>query len=138
VNAVAALAAGQGECCVTDRTGWPVVEVVVGGPRELDRVIDELEEIVAAEQPFALLVSGPPSLAAWQDLLWGSPEARRRLRRLRPSLGTWCRGSAHLVEEDVDSPAALRPAELAWGCAAQAFADSPRAHSWLRDSLAGR
>lgn len=104
-------------------------------------MIDELERIVASERPFALLVAGPPDLAAWRRLLWGSPEARRRLRRLRPSLGTWCVGSAHLVHADCrdsSTPAALRPAELAWGCAAGAFADRQQARSWLRDHLADR
>lgn len=136
--AVAAGAADQGYRSVTDRTGWPVVEVVVDGAEELERAVCELEEIVAAEQPFALLVSGPPSLAAWQRLLWAAPDARRRLRRLRPSLGTWCQGSAHLVEADVDSPVELAPAELTWGCAAKAFTEPPQARSWLRDSLAVR
>jgi hypothetical protein len=126
---------------VADRSAWPVVEVTVDRPEELEVMIDELEEIVASERPFALLVSGPADLAAWRHLLWGSPDARRRLRRLRPSLGTWCVGSAHLVgneTRDLPTPAALRPAELAWGCAAGAFADRKQARSWLRDHLADR
>ena len=134
--AVAAPAVEQGQRSVTDRTGWPVVEVAVGGVEELDVAIGELEEIVAAEQPFALLVSGPTTLAAWERLLWRAPHARRRLRRLRPALGTWCRGTAHVVSDDADSPAALRLAGLSWGCAAKAFTDAPAARSWLHGSLA--
>lgn len=136
--AVAEGAAERAERCVADRSGWPVVEVTVAGPEELEQAVDELEAIVATEQPFALLVHGPSSLAAWQRLLWGSPSARRRLRRLRPSLGTWCAGSAHVVDEDCPSRAALRPAELAWGCHAQAFADPPQARRWLSENLAAR
>lgn len=131
----------QGQRWVADRSAWPVVEVAVGGPDELDEMIDELEELVAQERPFALLVSGPADLVAWRHLLWGSPEARRRLRRLRPSLGTWCVGSAHLVDDvrrALPTPAALRPAELAWGCAAGAFADRRQADSWLHDHLVDR
>jgi hypothetical protein len=135
VIAVAAPAAEQGQRSVTDRTGWPVVEVAVSDAETLDLAVGELEEIVAAEQPFALLVSGPATLAAWERLLWGAPHARRRLRRLRPALGTWCRGTAHVVADDAEAPAALRLAGLSWGCAAQAFTDAPAARSWLRGSL---
>ena len=115
-----------------------VVEVRVAAPNELDQLIDELENIVAAERPFALLVEGPPNLDAWQRLLWGSPQARRRLRRLRPALGTWCVGSAHVVAEGREAltRAALRPAELAWGCTAAAFADRGQARHWLDARMA--
>ena len=114
-----------------------VVEVRVAAPRELDQLIDELERIVAAERPFALLVDGPRDLDAWQRLLWGSPQARRRLRRLRPALGTWCVGSAHVVDGcEALTRAALRPAELAWGCAAAAFDDRGQARSWLDARMA--
>jgi hypothetical protein len=73
---------------VVDRSRWPVVAVSVEEPADLDTLADELEEIVAEEQPFALSVVWPRDIDTLQRRLWAAPAAtRRRLRRQRAALG---------------------------------------------------
>jgi hypothetical protein len=106
---------------VVDRSAWPVVTVSVETTSDLDQLADELELLLAEEQPFALSVIAPRDLDALQEMLWDSPGARRRLRRQRARLAAWCEAAAHVLDEHAfarTSPSALRYAELIWGCAA--------------------
>jgi hypothetical protein len=106
---------------VVDRTGWPVVTVSVAEPSDLDRLADELELLLAEEQPFALNVVAPRDLSVLQEMLWEAPAARRRLRRQRARLAAWCEAAAHVLDPlalAYTSPSTLRYAELIWGCAA--------------------
>jgi hypothetical protein len=108
---------------VLDRAGWPVVTVSVEGPADLDTLADELDALLAEEQPFALTVVAPRDLDALQEMLWDAPAARRRLRRQRARLAAWCEAAAHVLEPHAyarTSPSALRYAELIWGCTALA------------------
>jgi hypothetical protein len=106
---------------VVDRSAWPVVTVSVESSTDLDLLADELELLLAEEQPFALSVLAPRDLDALQEMLWEAPSARRRLRRQRARLAAWCEAAAHVLDEHAfarRSPSALRYAELIWGCAA--------------------
>jgi hypothetical protein len=106
---------------VVDRSAWPVVTVTVESTSDLDLLADELELLLAEEQPFALSVVAPRDLDALQEMLWDSPAARRRLRRQRARLAAWCEATAHVLDQHAfarRSPSALRYAELIWGCAA--------------------
>ena len=106
---------------VVDRSAWPVVTVSVESAGDLDQLADELELLLAAEEPFALSVVAPRDLDALQEMLWDAPAARRRLRRQRARLAAWCEAAAHVLDERAfarRSPSALRYAELIWGCAA--------------------
>jgi hypothetical protein len=108
---------------VVDRSAWPVVTVSVETTGDLDLLADELELLLAEEQPFALNVVAPRDLDTLQELLWDAPAARRRLRRQRARLAAWCEATAHVLDPHAfarTSPSALRYAELIWGCAALA------------------
>jgi hypothetical protein len=108
---------------VVDRSAWPIVTVSVESVSDLDQLADELEQLLAEEQPFALTVVAPRDLDALQEMLWDAPAARRRLRRQRARLSAWCEATAHVLDEHAfarKSPSALRYAELIWGCAAVA------------------
>lgn len=108
---------------VVDRSAWPVVTVSVENKGDLDELADQLEQLLAEEQPFALSVVAPRDLDALQEMLWDAPAARRRLRRQRSRLAAWCEAAAHVLDEHAfarTSPSALRYAELIWGCLAVA------------------
>ena len=108
---------------VVDRSAWPVVTVSVETTSDLDQLADELELLLADEQPFALSVVAPRDLGALQEMLWDAPAARRRLRRQRARLAAWCEAAAHVLDEHAlarTSPSSLRYAELIWGCLAVA------------------
>jgi hypothetical protein len=108
---------------VVDRSAWPVVTVSVETTSDLDQLADELELLLAEEQPFALSVVAPRDLGALQEMLWDAPAARRRLRRQRARLAAWCEAAAHVLDEHAlarTSPSTLRYAELIWGCLAVA------------------
>jgi hypothetical protein len=126
---------------VVDRTGWPVVTVSVANAADLETLADELELLLAEEQPFALSVVAPRDLDALQEMLWEAPVARRRLRRQRARLAAWCEATAHVLDEHAlarTSPSTLRYAELIWGCAAVAADCEERAVDKLLALLADR
>ena len=100
-----------------------MVTVSVAGAADLETLVDELELLLADEQPFALSVVEPRDLDALQEMLWDAPAARRRLRRQRARLAAWCEAAAHVLDPHSlarTSPSTLRYAELIWGCAALA------------------
>src|SRR4051794_38938849 len=105
---------------IVDRAGWPVVHVHVEEPADLDTLATELEDVLDLEQPFGVVVVAPQSLDALHEMLWAAPNARRRLRRLRPRLAAWCEAVAHVMSERAyarTSPYELRCAQIIWGCA---------------------
>jgi len=126
---------------VIDRSQFPVVTVSIQEPGDLDLLADGLEELLDAERPFALLLNEPRDLEALQAMLWATPNARRRLRRLRARLAAWCEATAHVLAPDAYArkhPSTLRYAELIWGCEAVA-ADCPDTGSQtLLERLAAR
>lgn len=118
-----------------------LLEVAICDGDALGAVIDRLEALVAGHRPFALLVTGSPDLESWQRMLWQAPASRARLRRIRSALGTWCAGTAHLVETQGDGALAAaerRFAELCWGCRAEPFTDRAAAVAWLTARLEDR
>lgn len=126
---------------VVDRTGWPVVTVSVANAADLEALADELELLLAEEQPFALTVVAPRDLDALQEMLWQAPAARRRLRRQRARLAAWCEATAHVLDQHAlarTSPSTLRYAELIWGCAALAAECKEEAIDKLLALLADR
>jgi hypothetical protein len=126
---------------VVDRSRWPVVTVSVEEPADLDLLADELEGILAEEQPFALNVVAPQELDALQRMLWAAPNARRRLRRQRAALAAWCETTAHVLTPQAlarATPTALRYAELIWGCATIAAPSADNAIDILLARLADR
>jgi hypothetical protein len=126
---------------VVDRTGWPVVTISVADTADLEALADELELLLAEEQPFALSVVAPRDLDALQEMLWEAPVARRRLRRQRARLAAWCEATAHVLDEHAlarTSPSTLRYAELIWGCAAIAADCEQQAVDKLLALLADR
>jgi hypothetical protein len=126
---------------VLDRSAWPVVTVSVGDPADLDTLADELELVLAEEQPFALRVVAPRDLGSLQEMLWNAPAARQRLRRQRRRLAAWCEAAAHVLDPHAlarTSPFELRYAELIWGCAALASDCEERASESLLTLLAER
>jgi len=126
---------------VVDRSQWPVVTVSVEEPADLDALADELELLLADEQPFALSVVAPRDLDALQEMLWSAPNARRRLRRQRARLAAWCEATAHVLAPDAlarTSPSTLRYAELIWGCATVAADCADEAAEKLLGLLATR
>ena len=121
------------------KTGWPVVQVSDLRPSDLAALADVIDEALEREQPFALALPEEP--AEWQRLLDSSPEIRRRLRRRRAALGTWCAGVAQVVPPgrlERMTPLALRQAEVIWGCRTAAFESEGDASRWLRDRLEAR
>jgi hypothetical protein len=92
----------------------PVVVASVDAPSDLDALADELEEVLAREERFALHLTGPEDLESLERLLWAAPEARRRFRRQRPALAAWCDKAAFVGTQL--TAAELRRAELIWGC----------------------
>jgi hypothetical protein len=115
--------------------------VSVEEPADLDLLTDELEQILAAERPFALSVVAPQDLDALQEMLWAAPNARRRLRRQRATLAAWCETTAHVLAPEAfarATPTALRYAELIWGCATIAAPDRDKAVDMLLTRLADR
>jgi hypothetical protein len=126
---------------VVDRSSWPVVTVSVESTADLDELADELELLLAEEQPFALSVVAPRDLDALQEMLWDAPAARRRLRRQRARLAAWCEAAAHVLDEHAfarTSPSSLRYAELIWGCLAVAADCEEEASDKLLALLAER
>jgi hypothetical protein len=126
---------------VVDRSGWPVVTITVETTGDLDLLADELELLLAEEQPFALSVVAPRDVDALQEMLWEAPTARRRLRRQRARLAAWCEAAAHVLDEHArarTSPSALRYAELIWGCLAVAAECEEQAVDKLLALLAER
>ena len=119
---------------VVDERRWPLVRVSIGDPGQAGEMVAGLERILAREARFGLIVNGPADVAGLQRLLAAAPGARRRLRQLRPALGTWCAGAAHVMDPcDVVDP--IWPAEVIWGCAAEAVGSSAAATAWLRARL---
>jgi hypothetical protein len=126
---------------VVDRSGWPVVTVSVETTTDLDELADQIELLLAEEQPFALNVVAPRDLDALQEMLWAAPAARRRLRRQRARLAAWCEAAAHVLDEHArarTSPSTLRYAELIWGCLAVAADCEQQAVDKLLALLADR
>jgi hypothetical protein len=122
-----------------ETAGWPLVVVSASLPSDLDAVADALEAALSREEPFAVTVLAPNGISEWQRLLWLSPEARRRLRRIRAALGTWCAGVAHVVGPEAPegvTAAAFWQAELTWGCATVATRRRADATAWLSARLA--
>lgn len=119
----------------------PLVEIAITDRRDLDRVVSRLGALAAAHRPFVLLITGTGDLERWQEMLWQSPGARARLRRMRSTLGTWCAGTAHLVDhhaEGAEGAARRRFAELCWGCRTEPFTDRAAAVAWLAERLEDR
>jgi hypothetical protein len=54
---------------VVDRSGSPVVTVSVETTTDLDELADQIELLLAEEQPFALNVVAPRDLDALQEML---------------------------------------------------------------------
>jgi hypothetical protein len=126
---------------VVDRSGWPVVTVSVETTTDLDELADQIELLLAEEQPFALNVVAPRDLDALQEMLWAAPAARRRLRRQRARLAAWCEAAAHVLDEHArarTSPSTLRYAELIWGWLAVAADCEQQAVDKLLALLADR
>jgi hypothetical protein len=117
---------------VLDERRWPVVDVELRSGRDAEALIDRLEELVAREAPFALRVTGPGDLAGVHRLL--APHARARLRRVRPALGTWCVGAAHVMHP-ADVTEVVWPGEVVWGCPVKAVGSTATATAWLRERL---
>jgi hypothetical protein len=92
----------------------PVVVASVDGPSDLDALADELEEVLAREERFALELTGPSTLESLERLLWSAPTARRRFRRQRPALAAWCDKAAFVGAQLTADE--MRRAELIWGC----------------------
>src|SRR3954468_23577361 len=92
----------------------PVVVACVEAPSDLEALADELDEVLAREEHFALELNGPGDLESLERLLWSAPEARRRFRRQRPALAAWCDKAAFVGAQL--TAAELRRAELIWGC----------------------
>jgi hypothetical protein len=126
---------------VVDRSTWPVVTVSVGEPDDLNTLADELEVILAEEQPFALAVLTPQDIDTLQQMLWDAPDARRRLRHHRAALSAWCEATAHVLTPHAHERitySALRYAGLIWGCAALAARSSEEAADLLLSRLLER
>ena len=126
---------------VVDRSTWPVVTVSVGEPDDLNTLADELEVILAEEQPFALAVLTPQDIDTLQQMLWAAPDARRRLRHQRAALAAWCEATAHVLTPHAHqriTHSALRYAGLIWGCAALAARSSEEAADLLLTRLLER
>ena len=117
---------------VLDERRWPVVDVELRSGGDAEALIDRLEELIAREVPFALRVTGPGDLAGVHRLL--APHARARLRRLRPALGTWCVGAAHVMHP-ADVTEVVWPGEVVWGCPVKAAGSAAAAAAWLRERL---
>lgn len=92
----------------------PVVVASVDGPSDLDLLADELDEVLAREERFALQLTGPGDLGSLERLLWSAPHARRRFRRQRPALAAWCDKAAFVGAQLTTDE--MRRAELIWGC----------------------
>jgi len=125
---------------VVDRSGWPVVSIRVRTPEDLDTLADELAEILAGEERFALSVEEPGDIGTLERMLWAAPTARRRLRRQRLQLAAWCDAAAHVLSPPALKRAGvpvLRNAELIWGCTTLATASADEAATLLRDRLNG-
>lgn len=127
-------AAGQG---ALQESSWPVVELRLHDANDVEALPDALARVLEREEPFALLVEGPADLACLQRLIAAAPDARRRLRRLRPALGAWCAGAVQVVRPE-DLPEETWPAEMIWGCAATARTARGEALDWLDARLAAR
>ena len=110
-----------------------ILALRIAQPSDADAAVDRLERELERERRFAVLVEGPADLAHLHRLLAQAPVARQRLRRLRPALGTWCAGVAHVV---VDVHDVVWPAEVLWGCRASAAEQRDGAEAWLRARLA--
>jgi hypothetical protein len=126
---------------VVDRSRWPVVRVSVEEPADLDAIAGALESILDEERPFALTVLAPDSLDALHEMLWAAPNARRRIRRLRPRLAAWCESVAHVMSERAYArtcPSDLRCAQLVWGCGALSARTADEASGLLHALLADR
>ena len=126
---------------VVDRSRWPVVTVCVGGAGDLETLADELGALLGEERSFALAVVAPGSIEQLQEMLWTAPEARRRLRRMRPRLAAWCEAAAHVLDADAYArtmPSDLRYAELIWGCATLAADCEEEAEERLLERLSSR
>ena len=108
---------------VLDPVVGRTVEFAVGSPEDVEALVDELAELLAREQPFALTLRGPSDLADWHALLWHAGDARRRLRRMRPALAAWCdRVDVALADPRGVEPLGLRLLGLSWGCETRAVA----------------
>ena len=109
-----------------------ILSLRIATPADAVEAVARLERELERERRFAVVVEGPADIAHLQRILARSPEARRRLRRMRPALGTWCAGVAHVV---LDVPGVVWPAEVLWGCRATATAQRDGAEAWLRARL---
>lgn len=111
-----------------------IIELRIATPADAEAAVARLERALDREQQFGVLVEGLPDMVHLQRMLAQAPGARRRLRRMRPGLGAWCAGVAHVVPE---RPRVLWPAEVLWGCRATVTPQRESAQAWLRARLAG-
>ena len=99
------------------------VEFSIGCPEDVEALVEELAQLLAQEEPFALSLRGPADLADWNALLWDARAARQRLRRMRPALAAWCsRVDIAVSDPGHAKPLGLRLLGLTWGCETRAVA----------------
>lgn len=113
---------------------WPLVEVDAAElsiPEAQRLVGDALQVAIGRGEPFAAIVH-MPAAAPGNRKIAGVAERIRMLKRLRPGLGTWCRGLAFVVSADARQQHArtIRSGDKLWGCPTLAVDDQAAAHAW--------
>jgi hypothetical protein len=121
-----------------DFTRWPLLTVSLEedrGEAELAALVGGVQSALERRSGFVLVIVAP------NPLLSGNAQDAvplRWLRRRRAEVGTWCRGVAYVVADELESgelDTATRAAELLWGCPVHIVQDFDEAVEWLTGRL---
>lgn len=96
-----------------------------------------VQSALERRRPFAVAIVGPRRLLDRRD----DASPLRWLRRRRAEVGTWCRGVAYVVSDELDPRAreeAVRALERLWGCPVAIGVSLHDATAWLDECLPGR
>jgi len=121
-----------------DFARWPLLAVSLRqelGEAELAALVGGLQSALERRAPFVLAIVAPGRLLTREAQ---HAEPLRWLRRRRAEVGTWCRGVAYVVAEELEPGQrdnAVRTAELLWGCPVRIVPDLDQAVDWLTDRL---
>jgi hypothetical protein len=121
-----------------DFARWPLLAVSLDedfGEAELAALVGGLQSALERRSRFVLAIVAPRRLLN-RDAHDAAP--LRWLRRRRAEVGTWCRGVAYVIADELEPGErdyAARTGGLLWGCPVRIAHDFDEAVGWLTGRL---